>query len=66
MSHSRTAYKPNKRVERCGMTRKRMFKSVDDALQRAADIMDSGEARTNVFRAYECGYCGQFHLTSKV
>lgn len=55
-----------KGIDRCGPTRKRRFPSAEAAHVRAAEILSRIEAGyTLVFRAYKCGYCGGWHLTSK-
>jgi hypothetical protein len=48
---------------RCGVTRKRIFKSCEAALMVAGELStDDGRIKPN--RAYKCQYCGGWHLTS--
>jgi hypothetical protein len=59
-------HKPSKKLGRCGATKKVCFKSIDAALSRAADIMESGKARCRGMRGFKCSSCGFYHLTSDV
>jgi hypothetical protein len=48
---------------RCGVTRKRIFKSCEAALMVAGELpTDDGRIKPN--RAGRCQYCGGWHLTS--
>lgn len=48
----------------CGQTRKFRFKSHAHAMQRAGELMDSAEWKSNTARAYHCMFCNGYHLTS--
>jgi predicted RNase H-like nuclease len=53
---------------RCGATRKVIFKTERGALNRAVEIFNEDtnrKATTDQFRAYVCEYCGKYHLTTK-
>lgn len=53
---------------RCGVTGKIIFKTHAGALNRGGEILtgDSNRKFTpKSFRAYQCEYCGFFHLTGK-
>lgn len=50
----------------CGMTGKRIFKSEKSAQYFGTDFIKNNESDTNKFRAYNCEYCGFWHLTKKV
>jgi hypothetical protein len=47
-------------VEKCGATRKRIFKSHEAGLEFAATFDDAER-----MRCYKCQYCGCWHLTSQ-
>lgn len=54
----------NRRFTKCGHTGKVCFKSHQHAMHRAMTIL-SNMAGNGQFRAYECQWCGLWHLTSK-
>ena len=47
----------------CGITRKRMFRSPNAAMQFVANLGDDCNALT--MREFQCLYCGGYHLTSR-
>ena len=49
----------------CGPTRKRMFKTHEGAMRRAQELLLDPENVTRMLRAYQCPYCGAWHLTHK-
>ena len=52
-----------RRVDKCGVTGKRMFKSAGAAMQFVADL--GTECNAPFMRSYHCIRCGAFHLTSQ-
>jgi hypothetical protein len=54
-------YRPHPEHEghMCGPTRKKRYKSHEDAVAHGAEIFGGN------FRAYVCRYCGGWHLTTK-
>jgi hypothetical protein len=56
----------DKVLPRCGATGKVAFRTEGAAYQRAGEILDSTEARTEHLRAYQCRFCGQWHITSQL
>jgi hypothetical protein len=53
---------------RCGPTGKIIFKTHTGALIRAGEILENKGNRRytpNEFRAYQCEFCGFYHLTGK-
>jgi hypothetical protein len=55
-------YDPRKKkpVDICGPTRKRIFKSHENALEFIGSV-DGNQLK----RAYSCKYCGGWHVTSQ-
>jgi hypothetical protein len=51
-----------KPVEKCGQTRKRIFKSHESAVE---FVIGRADTMPVVMRAYPCQFCGGWHLTSK-
>lgn len=54
---------------RCGVTGKVMFRSHKAALIRASEIVEEQTNRRispDQWRAYQCEFCGGFHLTGKI
>lgn len=49
---------------KCGMTGKRRFKSHPHALNRITEIMKQ-KSSPQQMRAYQCEFCGGWHLTKK-
>ena len=49
---------------KCGMTGKRRFKSLGHAQNRIVKIMEQKDSPAQM-RAYQCEFCGGFHLTKK-
>jgi len=50
-------------VDRCGVTGKRMFKSPNAAMDFVSGLGAECDAPT--MRAYHCGHCNSYHLTSR-
>ena len=55
---------PKKSRPTCGVSRKRIFKSNEAALQFAGEL-PADDGRPKPIRAYRCLYCGGWHLTSQ-
>lgn len=53
------------RTNRCGVTRKVIFRSERSALDRGGEILEAGARGARHFRAYACQYCGGYHISSK-
>lgn len=51
------------RVEKCGITGKRMFKSAFAAMQFVTEL--GSECNASMMRPYHCLRCGGYHLTSQ-
>ena len=47
----------------CGVTRKRMFRSPNAAMQFVASL--GAECDAQVMRSYHCFRCGGYHMTSQ-
>lgn len=47
---------------RCGPTKKVMFKSHEQAVERIGEIFEEGTPEKSL-RAYRCSFCGGWHIT---
>jgi hypothetical protein len=57
---SKIDWRKKKPVDKCGATRKRIFKSQESGLEFSSTFNDAGK-----MRFYLCPLCGFWHLTSQ-
>lgn len=50
---------------RCGVTGKVAFRTAQGALNRGMEILNGEPVDMRQVRAYQCEYCGRWHLTKK-